>query len=210
MIPPQELLTFAAAAFVLVLTPGPNMIYLISRSITQGRIAGTISLLGVIVGFLFHMTAASFGLTAIFLAVPYAYTVVKFSGAAYLLYLAWQAVKPGARSPFEVRNLHHDSRRKLFQMGLFTSMLNPKLAVFYMAILPQFIHPEKGSALMQSLLLGLTQISVSASVNFMIVLMAGTVAAFLTTRPTWLKIQRYFMATVLGGLAARLAFEQRK
>jgi threonine/homoserine/homoserine lactone efflux protein len=210
MISAQDLATFILAALVLVLTPGPNMIYLISRSITQGRVAGVISLLGVIVGFLFHMTAASFGLTAIFLAVPYAYSVVKFCGAVYLLYLAWQAIKPGSRSPFEVQNLQHDSKRKLFQMGLFTSMLNPKLAVFYMAILPQFIHPKKGDAFAQSLLLGLTQISVSASVNFMIVLMAGTIAAFLATRPTWLKIQRYFMATVLGGLAVRLAFEQRK
>jgi threonine/homoserine/homoserine lactone efflux protein len=95
-------------------------------------------------------------------------------------------------------------------MGLFTSMLNPKIAVFYMAILPQFIRPEYGSSLLQSLQLGLTQIAVSSSVNFTIVLMAGTIAAFLATRPTWLKIQRYLMATVLGGLAVRLAFEQRK
>jgi threonine/homoserine/homoserine lactone efflux protein len=210
MISLQDLVTFMLAALVLVLTPGPNMIYLISRSITQGRMAGVTSLLGVIIGFLFHMMTASFGLTAILLAVPYAYTVIKFCGAAYLLYLAWQAVKPGSRSPFEVQNLERDSRHKLFQMGLLTSILNPKIAVFYMAILPQFIHPEKGSSLVQSLLLGLTQISVSASVNFMIVLMAGTIAAFLATRPTWLKVQRYFMATVLGGLAVRLAFEQRK
>jgi threonine/homoserine/homoserine lactone efflux protein len=210
MISLQDLVTFMLAALVLVLTPGPNMIYLISRSITQGRMAGVTSLLGVIIGFLFHMMTASFGLTAILLAVPYAYTVIKFCGAAYLLYLAWQAVKPGSRSPFEVQNLERDSRHKLFQMGLLTSILNPKIAVFYMAILPQFIHPEKGSSLVQSLLLGLTQISVSASVNFMIVLMAGTIAAFLATRPTWLKVQQYFMATVLGGLAVRLAFEQRK
>ncbi len=210
MISLQDLLTFAVAALVLVLTPGPNMIYLISRSITQGRVAGTISLFGVILGFLFHMTAASFGLTALLLAVPYAYTVIKFGGAVYLLYLAWQAVKPGATSPFEVKNLQHDSTTKLFQMGLFTSILNPKIAVFYMAILPQFIHPERGSALLQSLVLGLTQITVSSSVNFMIILMAGTIAAFLATRPTWLKVQRYLMATVLGGLAVRLALEQRK
>lgn len=211
MISLQDLVTFILAALVLVLTPGPNMIYLISRSITQGRMAGVISLLGVIVGFLFHMTTASFGLTAIFLAIPYAYTVVKFCGAAYLLYLAWQAIKPGASSPFEVqKNLQHDSTRKLFQMGLFTSMLNPKLAVFYMAILPQFIHPEQGNTFAQSLLLGLTQITVSASVNFIIVLMAGTIAVFLATRPTWLKVQRYVMATVLGGLAVRLTFEQRR
>jgi threonine/homoserine/homoserine lactone efflux protein len=211
MIPLPDLLTFALAALVLVLTPGPNMVYLISRSITQGRIAGMISLLGVIVGFFFHMTTASLGLTAVFLAIPYAYTLVKLCGAVYLLWLAWNAIKPGATSPFEVQNnLQHDSTLKLFQMGLFTSLLNPKIAVFYMAILPQFIHPESGNTLGQSLLLGLTQIMVSSSVNFLIVLTAGTIAAFLATRPTWLKIQRYLMATVLGGLAVRLAFDNKR
>lgn len=110
----------------------------------------------------------------------------------------------------EVKNLQHDSTAKLSQMGLFTSMLNPKIAVFYMAVLPQFIHAELGNTLLQSLTLGFTQIAVSSSVNFVIILLAGTIAAFLATRPTWLKIQRYLMATVSGGVAVRLALEERK
>src|SRR5574344_2178526 len=108
MVPLNDLLLFSAAALLMVLTPGPNMIYLISRSICQGRKAGVISLFGVIVGFLVHMFAAAIGLSALFLAVPLAYEVLKWAGAAYLLYLAWQAVKPGARSPFEARELPED------------------------------------------------------------------------------------------------------
>lgn len=210
MIPAHDLLLFAFAALMLVLTPGPNMIYLISRSIVQGREAGFISLLGVMLGFLVHMTLAAFGLTAVFLAIPYAYDVVKFVGAAYLLWMAWNAVRPGSASPFEARQLPHDSPAKLFQMGFLTNVLNPKVAVFYMALLPQLIHARNGSPLAQSLTLGLTQIAVSFTVNALIVFTAGTVAAFLATRPTWVQIQRYVMATVLGGLAVRLAVDHRK
>src|SRR5690606_37444657 len=130
MVPINDLLLFSGAALLMVLTPDPNMIYLISRSICQGRKAGVISLIGVIAGFLVHMFAAAVGMTALFLAVPFAYEVLKWAGAAYLLYLAWQAVKPGARSAFEARQLPVDPTSKLFLMGFFTNVLNPKIAVF--------------------------------------------------------------------------------
>src|SRR5687768_12528011 len=145
MIPAGELALFAAAALVMVLTPGPNMIYLVSRSICQGRAAGVISLFGVIAGFVVHMLAAAIGLTALFLTIPLGYQILKWAGAAYLGWLAWQAVKPGATSPFEPQQLPADSPRKLFAMGFLTNLLNPKVAVFYMALFPQFIDPERGS-----------------------------------------------------------------
>lgn len=159
MVPVHELLLFAGAALLMVLSPGPNMIYLISRSICQGRKAGVISLLGVVTGFLVHMLAAAIGLTTLFLAVPMAYEVLKWAGAAYLAYLAWQSVKPGARSPFEAQQLPEDSNRKLFLMGFLTNALNPKIAVFYLSVIPQFVSPEHGSIFVQSLMLGCTQLS---------------------------------------------------
>ena len=143
MIPVHDLLIFAAASLLLVLTPGPNMIYLISRSICQGRKAGVTSLIGVVAGFFVHLFAAAAGLTAVFLAVPMAYEVLKWAGALYLLWMAWQAVKPGARSPFEAQQLPPDSSRKLMLMGFFTSALNPKIAVFYLSVFPQFIDPAQ-------------------------------------------------------------------
>lgn len=210
MVPLSELMLFAGAALLMVLTPGPNMIYLISRSICQGRKAGVISLFGVIAGFLVHMFAAAAGLTALFLAVPLAYEILKWAGAAYLLYLAWQAIKPGARSPFEARNLPVDSPPRLFVMGFMTNVLNPKIAVFYLSIFPQFVSPEHGSMFLQSIQLGITQITVSFTVNLVIALSASTLAAWFERNPKWLTIQRHVMGCVLAGLAIRLASEQRK
>src|SRR6185437_14020336 len=206
----SALLGFALISLGMVLTPGPNMIYLISRSITQGPAAGIVSLGGVALGFIFYMLCAAFGITAFLFAVPYAYDALRFAGAAYLLWLAWQAVKPGGRSPFQVRQLKVDGPRKLFAMGFVTNLLNPKIAMLYLALLPQFIDPAQGSVLTQSLLLGAIQIAISVSVNAMIALAAGSIAVFLGARPTWLLVQRYLMGTVLAGLAMKMAFEARR
>ncbi|WP_315837002.1 LysE family translocator [Bradyrhizobium prioriisuperbiae] len=207
---PTALLTFSLVALAMVLTPGPNMIYLLSRSITQGPMAGLVSLGGVTLGFVVYMLSAAFGITAFMMAVPYAYDALRLAGAAYLLYLAWQALKPNGRSPLQVTKLNIDSPRKLFSMGFLTSLLNPKIAMLYLALLPQFIEPAHGSVLIQSIMFGLIQITVSVSVNAMIALAAGSIALFFGSRPTWLKLQRWVMGTVLAALAVRMAFEARR
>lgn len=204
----SHLLAFAAITLGMALTPGPNMVYLISRSICQGRTAGMISLGGVALGFAFYMVCAALGITALLMAVPFAYDALRIGGALYLLYLAWQAVKPGGRSPFQVRDLPKDSPRKLFAMGFVTNLLNPKIAVIYLSLLPQFISPAQGSVLTQSLLLGATQILISVTVNGLIAFTAGSIAAFLTGRPLWLVVQRWLMGTVLAGLAVKMAAER--
>ena len=210
MPPASSLQGFALISFGLVLTPGPNMIYLISRSITQGPAAGIVSLAGVALGFVFYMLCAAFGITALLFAVPYAYDALRFAGAAYLLWLAWQSVKPGGRSPFQVKKLAFDSPPKLFVMGFVTNLLNPKIAMRHLALLPHFIDSAAGSVLAQSLLLGSIQIAISVSVHVMIALAAGSIALFLTTRPSWMLVQRYLMGTVLAGLAVRMAFEAKR
>jgi threonine/homoserine/homoserine lactone efflux protein len=210
MIDAASLFAFALVALGMVLTPGPNMIYLISRSISQGRVAGLVSLGGVVLGFVAYMLCAAFGITTLLLAVPYAYDALRFGGALYLLWLAWQAVKPGGRSPFQVHELPQDSPRKLFTMGFLTNLLNPKIAVLYLSLLPQFISPEHGSVLGQSLTLGFVQIAVSMTVNGLIVLTAGAIAGLLAERPAWIAVQRWLMATVLAGLAVRMATEARR
>jgi threonine/homoserine/homoserine lactone efflux protein len=203
-----HLATFALIALGMVLTPGPNMIYLISRSISQGRMAGMISLLGVACGFLFYMVSAAFGITALLMAVPFAYDALRLGGALYLLWLAWCAVRPGGRSPFQVKHLPRDTPRRLFAMGLLTNLLNPKVAVIYLSLLPQFIDPARGNILGQSLVLGSTQVIISLSVNAAIAFTAGSIAGFLGDRPGWLRAQRWMMGTVLGGLAVRMAVER--
>jgi threonine/homoserine/homoserine lactone efflux protein len=205
-----KLLTFGLVSLGMALTPGPNMMYLVSRSICQGRNAGLISLGGVALGFVFYMLSAVLGITALLLAVPFAYDALRCAGALYMLWLAWQAIKPGGRSPFQVRDLPVDSPRKLFAMGLVTNLLNPKIAVLYLSLLPQFIDPARGHVLEQSLVLGSVQIAFSLSINALVATMAGSIAVFLARRPAWILVQRWIMGTVLAGLAVRMATEARR
>ncbi|MBV8036964.1 LysE family translocator [Roseateles sp.] len=204
-----SLLVFAAAALLMAVTPGPNMIYLISRSICQGRMAGVMSWFGVVLGFAVHMVCAAVGVTALFLAVPLGYELLKFAGAFYLLWMAWQAVRPGARSPFEARALPAEPPRKLFTMGLLTSILNPKVAIFYLSVLPQFVSPEAGSVLVQSLVLGTTQVCIGSAVNLLVALSAARVAVWFSRNRLWLGVQRHVMGLVLGALAVKLLGQQR-
>ena len=209
MIATPHFLIFISAALLMAITPGPNMIYLISRSICQGRAAGLMSWLGVVLGFTVHMLCASVGLSALFMAVPMGYELLKFAGAIYLLWLAWQAVRPGARSPFEAKDLPPEPPRKLFMMGLLTSILNPKVAIFYLSVLPQFISPESGSVLFQSLLLGITQVFIGSSVNLLVTLSAAVIAGWFARNRLWPAVQRHVMGLVLGVLAVKLLTQQR-
>ena len=201
------LAAFAAVALAMVLTPGPNMAYLVSRTICQGRAAGLVSLGGVGIGFVIYVMLAAFGITALLLAVPLAYDALRLAGAIYLGWMAWNALRPGGASPFQVRPLPADSHRRLFSMGLLTSLLNPKVAALYLSLLPQFIDPAVGSILGQTILLGMTQIAISLTINALIVLTAGAVSAFLAGRPFWTLVQRWLMGTVLAALALRMALD---
>ena len=204
-----SLIAFSAVALGMVLTPGPNMAYLVSRSVCQGRAAGLVSLGGVALGFLTYMLLAAFGITALLLAVPYAYDALRLCGAAYLAWMAWNALRPGGQSPFQVRELAPDSPRRLFAMGLLTNLLNPKIAALYLSLLPQFVDRAAG-VMGQTLALGLTQIAISVTVNALVVLAAGSIAAFLTGRPLWARIQRWLMGGVLAGLAVKMALDTGK
>lgn len=209
MISNSAFFVFVGAALLMALTPGPNMIYLVSRSLCQGRTAGVTSWFGVVLGFTVHMLCAAIGLTALFMAVPMGYELLKFAGALYLLWLAWQAIRPGSRSPFEARELQAEAPRKLFVMGLLTSILNPKVAIFYLSVLPQFISPESGSVLAQSLILGITQVFIGSSVNLAFTLSAAGIAGWFAKNRFWLAVQRYIMGLVLGALAIKLLSQQR-
>ena len=206
----SALLGFALVALAMAVTPGPNMIYVISRSISQGARAGLISIGGVAMAFIVYLLCAGLGITALMFAVPFAYDALRLAGVAYLLYLAWQAMKPGGRSPFEVRTLPEDSPRKLLAMGFLTNLLNPKAAMLYMSLLPQFIDPAAGGILTQALALGAVQIAISVTVNSCVALAAGSIAGFLATRPLWLATQRHVMGAMLGGLAIRMALDSRR
>jgi threonine/homoserine/homoserine lactone efflux protein len=210
MISPSSLAAIALVALGLVLIPGPNMIYLVSRSVTQGRRAGLISLAGVALGFVVYVLAATAGITTVFRVVPPVYTALKLAGAGYLLWLAWQTLRPGGTTAFAPRELPADPPRRLFLMGLVTNLLNPKIAILYVSLLPQFVDPSRGHIALQSLLLGLTQITVAITVNGLIALGAGAIAAFLARRPGWQRVQRYLMGTVLAALAVHIGLDRTR
>ncbi|WP_235875232.1 LysE family translocator [Saccharopolyspora aridisoli] len=199
----------AVVALGLVLTPGPNMAYLVSRTLTQGRRAGAVSLCGVAAGFAAYAAAAAAGLSTVFVLVPALYSLVQVAGAGYLLWLAWRSLRPGA-SVFEPAPVPPVSAGRLFAMGLLTNLLNPKIAVLYVSLLPQFVDPARGSVAAQSMVLAGVQIAVAVSVNAVIVLGAGGVARLLAGRPLWARVQRWVMGAVLAALAVRLLGERSR
>jgi threonine/homoserine/homoserine lactone efflux protein len=204
-VPPlHSWVAFSLVALAMVLTPGPNMIYLISRSVSQGARAGLVSLAGIGCAFLVFISFAAFGLTALLFAIPFAYDVLRIAGAIYILYLAWQAVRPGGSSPFHVTPLAPDGPRRLFVMGFLTNILNPKAALMYLSLLPQFIDPARGRMLTQLLVLGATQITISMVMNGLITLGAGRISHFLRTRPRWMLAQRWVMGGALASIAVKM------
>lgn len=186
------------------------MMYLVSRTVSQGRRAGLISLGGVAVGFLVYLTATNVGLSALFTAVPDLYLAIRLAGACYLAWLAFKTLRPGGISVFAPAAIPNDSGRRLFTMGLMTALLNPKVAVLYLSLIPQFERPAQGHLALQGFTLGAIQIVVSLTVNFCIVLAAGTIARVLSGRPSWVRAQRYLMGTVLGALAVKLLTDRAR
>lgn len=204
-VPLASLLGVVIVELGMVLTPGPNMVYLASRATSQGRRAGLVSLAGVGLGFLVYLVAAAAGLSALFVAVPEAYHVVKLLGAAYLAWMAWQILRPGGGSPFELRDLVPHAAARLFGTGLLTNLLNPKIALLYTALIPQFVDPALGATWWQFLQLGMAQIVVAVTVNGLIVLTAAALAGYLARHPRVLRAQRAASGTLLGFFAVKMA-----
>ena len=209
-----NLLLFVVASVLLALTPGPNMLYLISRTLAQGSAAGLISLMGTTTGLVVHVLAAALGLSAVLVALPVAYDALRWAGAAYLLWLAWDAVRPAADRAaggvFASRKLPNAVPARLFRMGLLTSILNPKVALFYLALFPQFVDPARGGVFAQSLVLGLVQIVIAVICDALFVFAAARFAHWLGRRPAWAAVQRWMLAGVFAGIAAKLAFDDRR
>ncbi|WP_405996003.1 LysE family translocator [Streptomyces sp. NBC_00986] len=201
-------ISVAAISLGVVVTPGPNMMYMVSRSIAQGRRAGVVSLGGVAVGALVFVVVTNLGLMAVLRTVPVLYTSFKIAGAAYLGWLAWQAFRSDGASVFAPRELADTSTRRLFTMGLVTNLLNPKIALLYLSLIPQFVDTRAGHVLLQGFAFGGIQVAVSVCANLVIIMAAGALSNFLAVRPTWLRIQRYFTGSALGTLAVLLATDQ--
>jgi threonine/homoserine/homoserine lactone efflux protein len=207
---PETLLVFAALSLGLALTPGPNMLYLVSRSLAQGTGAGMVSLIGCQAGSLAIMLCAAAGITAALLAVPYAWDILRLGGAAYLAFLAWQCLRPGGQPLFAPRAMPREPAVRLFAVGVATAALNPKVALFYMAVLPPFLDPARGDTFAQAALLGAVQIAICTGFDALLVWGAAGTARFLGTRPGWMAVQRWVLGAALGLLAVKLATESHR
>ncbi len=206
----NQILLFAAATAALAFSPGPNQAYMLSRTLARGRHAGIMCLVGVESGFFVHLFAAALGLTAFFLTVPFAYNTLRFAGAAYLLYLAWHTIRGTGGFGGLNCQIANDSPRRLIRMGFVSNALNPKTAVFYLSIFPQFVDPAQGSILGQSLILGLVHIMISTSCNLVVILASGHIASWVRKGTVWGRVQRWLFGGLLAGFAVHLALECRK
>jgi threonine/homoserine/homoserine lactone efflux protein len=207
-LPLESLALFALASLMLAATPGPVWLFLISRTLTQGRRAGYFSMFGVAAGLALHAALAAFGLTVMLLAVPLAFDAIRLAGALYLLWLAFNTLR-GAGFSFTPQPLPPMADRVLLRQAFVAAVVNPKVAVFYLSLFPQFIQPASGSVLAQSLLLGTVQVGIAAIVDLTLVTVAGALATWFATRPLWLRLQRWALGTAFGTLAVWLAATPR-
>lgn len=202
----SPLIVFVVATAALAFTPGPNTALMISRTISNGPAAGVAVLLGVELGFLVHLLAASFGITALLLAVPAAYEVLRILGAVYLLYIAWRMARTGLVKLPAVGGAV--PMRRLLQTGFLSNTLNPKTGAFYLAVFPQFVDPHH-AVLTQALLPGAVHIAVSACCNLVWIGAAGRLHGFLRRHSLAERMQRWLFATVIAGFAVSLAWQPR-
>ena len=201
---------FAAACLALTMTPGPDMLLIASRSVSQGRAAGFASLAGIQAGTYCHALAAALGLSQLFLIVPVAYDIVRWAGAAYLLYLAWQTVRSQGTLLAPDAAVARQPVGRIFRQGLITNLLNPKMALFVLALFPQFIQPEAGPVAVQILVLATVLNLIGLGVNGAVILMASRLGSGLARHRRWPRLPQVLLATVFFGLACRLALADRR
>ncbi|MDR3515949.1 MAG: LysE family translocator [Azospirillaceae bacterium] len=196
---------FAAACFALAVTPGPDMLLIASRSISQGRQAGMATLAGIFLGIYCHASAVALGLSQLFLAVPVAYDAVRWAGAIYLLWLAWKTLRSDGDAWAPGGATASPSLWRVFRQGVTTNLLNPKVALFVLALFPQFVQPEAGPIAVQILILATLFNLVGLLVNGIVILTASRIGRSLSRNPRLARLQRYLLSTVFAGLAGRLA-----
>ncbi len=197
---------FLFASLILLLTPGPAVLYIIARSIDQGRVAGLVSVLSVEVGNFFHAVLAALGLSALLLSYPMAFNIVKYLGAAYLVYLGLAKLftrLPGAEEP--AKRSEPQSLKQIFRQGLVVAVLNPKTALFFLAFLPQFVDKSRGQVSLQLLMLGCLFVLMAILSDGMYALLASSAGQLLKSRSLVGWVERYVAGFIFVGLGIAAA-----
>jgi threonine/homoserine/homoserine lactone efflux protein len=200
---------FVVASVVLLLTPGPAVLYIVARSVEQGRAAGLVSVLGIHLGTIVHITAAAVGLSALIVSSALAFAIVKYLGAAYLIWIGirtFMAKDPDAEAPVVPAEPLH----RVFRDGFVVNLFNPKTAIFFLAFLPQFVDPARGALHWQILILCLTSMGLGIMSDGMFALVAGAAGDFLRRNRRFLRFRRWFAGTSFIGLGVTAALATRK
>lgn len=200
---------FAAAALVLTATPGPDMLLIASRSVSQGRSAGFLTYAGIAAGTYCHAIAAGLGLSQLFLTVPVAYEIVRWAGCLYLLYLAYKTIRSEGATFSPSRTLKRLSGRRIFFEGLATNLLNPKMALFVLALFPQFVDPAGAALPLQMIVLATILNGIGLAVNGLVIVLGSQLRSRLSSMRRFPRLPQYLLATVFTGLACRLALGSR-
>jgi len=204
MIDLSTLTLFVIAASVLLITPGPAVLYIVTRSIDPGRMAGIVSVLGIAAGTLFHFAAAAFGISALLVSSALAFNLVKYAGAAYLVYLGIRKlIVRDELQPQEVKKNKKLSR--IFYEGIVVNLLNPKTALFFFAFLPQFVDVHRGNVTSQILFLGLIFIIMGITSDGLYAMLSGSLGQWLRGNLRFLRAQRYVAGSVYIGLGVTTA-----
>jgi threonine/homoserine/homoserine lactone efflux protein len=200
---------FIAASLVLLLTPGPAVLYIVARSVAQGRAAGLVSVLGIHVGTIVHIVAAAIGLSALVVSSALAFAVVKYLGAAYLIWMGVRTLMAKDPDP-EAPVVRAGPLRRAFRDGFLVNLFNPKTAIFFLAFLPQFVDPARGALHWQILVLGLTFMGLGIVSDALFALAAGSAGDLLRRSRRFLRFQRWFAGTSFIGLGVTAALATRK
>jgi threonine/homoserine/homoserine lactone efflux protein len=206
----QNLLLFAGAALVLLLIPGPAVLYVVARSVAQGRKAGIVSVLGIHTATLIHIAAAALGLSVLVLSSALAFNIVKYAGAAYLIWLGLRKLFGPAEAVGLNGELQRYSHARLFRDGFLVNLLNPKTALFFLAFLPQFVDVGRGHVAMQITILGLMLAVLGVCTDSAYALLAGTVGAWLKRSRGYVKFERYGSGVLFVGLGVTAALSGTK
>ena len=199
-----SLVVFIAATIALLLLPGPTVLYIVTRSLEQGRVAGFASTLGTGLANIVHVTCAALGLSVLLMQSALAFNFIKYLGAAYLIYLGVRTLMRKAQT-IDIQNIQLMKHSQIFTQGFIVNLLNPKTALFFLSFLPQFVNPARGSVVLQIIILGLIFTSLAIVSDTLLVLIAGTARHFLTGNLIMARLQKYFAGTIYISLGISTA-----
>jgi len=209
---PQTIALFMISALAINLTPGPAILFILSRCFGQGRAAAIVAVFGLATASALHAVAVAFGLSAVFAHSPFAFSLIKYCGAAYLVYLGVTGFLSGGIAGLAagVKGPGHLSLAAVYRQGIITDLMNPKLLLFFFAFLPQFVDPARGPPGLQTLLFGLLFQVTGVPVNLAVALAGGSLARLLAPHPLWARVQNWCASMLLIGLGVRLALTDRR